>query len=629
MGFTANSLFSLNERSIPFGSTWGNSSFNFTQCALDAAALYNASPNSSFLVGSDGKYTNDPGLAWGITYDGCNALCGPRGGTEAFNWGSFSAAFAQWVLPWLALTAQLPYETKDGPTNMMSLMLAVGSPMLITYSLCITILNSRWLNERFAVLRDENKRLGNHQEKALAAARYILRETQHVPIAIRDTRRRFAELIVTYSLGAQTVWVVVTEGIAVLDFFTIIDSSTIGMGVAINSLWMWLIPITLGWVWVGTQNSTATIQDGFMRASTKATLSSQNGNEEETMVGFKDCSGDNLLGRPKADEESCPLIERNVGSSGDSAVTDTDNDPPTPPKLGEDTVPVDQEITSVTHCPIVEPLVFVKPALAGCAMESGPIFNFARPWSHLGTCSQVIRCFRQMNENLDPEKKKPVSGTWSENWEENLAGTAEEKENWIFPSSSPSSNKGTDANIGMICFQATIMATILQWGTTGAAILMAYNTPVIGLGCESGGYLIYGLLATLVWALLVFSAYLSRRYAADLSCPSLRKNIRFPFLPSILIPATRIIGKALAWINAGWLLSISLLQFANRYNNCWCMSCLGKSGWVILWASNSQVAQVAWSSWVGGVILGVVTAIGAAVFFLNARGEEIFEKQRQ
>jgi hypothetical protein len=535
---------------------------------------------------------------------------------------------------------------------MMSLMLAVGSPMLITYSLCITILNSRWLNERFAVLRDENKRLGNHQEKALAAARYILRESQHVPIAIRDTRRRFAELIVspanlvwwtslqeeiqrtkrdfTYSLGAQTVWVVVTEGIAVLDFFTTIDSSTIGMGVAINSLWMWLIPITLGWVWVGTQNSAATIQDGFMRASTKATLSSHKSNEEEIMVGFKDCSGDNLLGRPKADEESCPLIERNVGSGGDSAVTYTDNDPPTPPKLGEDSVPVDQEITSVTQSPIVEPLVLVKPSLAGCAMESGPIFNFARPWSHLGTCSQVIRCFRQMNENLDPEKKKPVSGTWSDNWEENLAGTAEEKEKWIFPRSSPSAIEKTDANIGLICFQAAIVATILQWGTIGAAILMAYNTPVIGLGCESGGYLIYGMAATLAWAFLVLSAYLSQHYAAELSSLDLRKNIGFSFwLISILIPATRIIGKMLAWINAGWLLSISLLQFANRYNNCWCMSCLGNSGGVILWASNSQVAQVAWSSWVGGVILGVVTAIGAAVFFLNARGEEIFEKQRQ
>jgi len=74
----------------------------------------------------------------------------------------------------LALTAQLPYETKDGPTNMMSLMLAVGSPMLVTYSLCITILNSRWLNERFAFLRDENNKLGKHQIPAIAAAGYLL-----------------------------------------------------------------------------------------------------------------------------------------------------------------------------------------------------------------------------------------------------------------------------------------------------------------------------------------------------------------------------------------------------------------------------------------------------------------------
>jgi hypothetical protein len=440
----------------------------------------------------------------------------------------------------------------------------------------------------------------------------------------------------TYSLGAQTVWVVVTEGIAILDFFTIIDSSTIGIGVAINSLWMWLIPITLGWVWVGTQNSAATIQEGLMRASINATLSSQNGKGKRAMVGFKDCSGDNALGRPKEDEEwnsedpaAVPLMEENVGSSGDSAVTCTASDPPTLPKLGEDPVLIVQGTPTVTQSLIVEPLIFVRPTLAGCSMESGPIFNFARPWSHLRTCSQVIRCFQQMNTNLDPEKKKSVSGAWSENWEENVAGTAEEKEDWIFPKSSPPANEETGAKIGMICFQAAIVATILQWGTTGAAILMVYNTPVIGLGCESGGYLIYGLAATLVWSLLVLSAYLSHHYAEQLSSSSLQKNIRFSTLLSILIPTTRILGKTLAWINAGWLLSISLLQFANRYNNCRCQSCMAKSGWVMLWASNSEVAQVAWGSWVGAVILGVVTAIGAALFFLNARGEEIFEKRRQ
>jgi hypothetical protein len=105
----------------------------------------------------------------------------------------------------------------------------------------------------------------------------------------------------TYLLGAQRVWVVVTEGIAILDFFAIINSSTTGIGAAINSLWMWLIPISLGWVWVGTQNSAATIQEGLMRASIKATLSSQNKKDKKAMIGFKDRSCKNVLGRSKED----------------------------------------------------------------------------------------------------------------------------------------------------------------------------------------------------------------------------------------------------------------------------------------------------------------------------------------
>jgi hypothetical protein len=84
MAFIAESLFPL-YNAITFGTSSGNTSFNFTQCAIDAAALYIFSPNSSFLVGSDGKYTSNPGDAWGITYESCNVLCGPRGGTEAFD----------------------------------------------------------------------------------------------------------------------------------------------------------------------------------------------------------------------------------------------------------------------------------------------------------------------------------------------------------------------------------------------------------------------------------------------------------------------------------------------------------------------------------------------------------------
>ena len=122
----------------------------------------------------------------------CNSMCGPRGSTEAFDWPLFSAAIAQWLLPWLALTVQLPYETRDHTSHAIALMLAVGSPMLITHSLSITILNYRWLNRYFAKLRSENETRGKRQIPVLSAAVYIFKEIQHVPISIGDTRQRFA-----------------------------------------------------------------------------------------------------------------------------------------------------------------------------------------------------------------------------------------------------------------------------------------------------------------------------------------------------------------------------------------------------------------------------------------------------
>jgi hypothetical protein len=172
------------------------STFNFTQCAIDAAALFLSAPNSSFLVASDSSYTSNLTEAWGIRFESCNNLCGPRGGWEPFDWTFFSTSVTAWVLPWLALTAQLTYETRSSFNNLLSLLLAIGSPMLITYSLCLTILSSRWINKSFRSLRDNNEELRGKQVKALRAARIFLRESQHVPIKIKQSRAEFAQLVV-------------------------------------------------------------------------------------------------------------------------------------------------------------------------------------------------------------------------------------------------------------------------------------------------------------------------------------------------------------------------------------------------------------------------------------------------
>lgn len=106
--------------------------------------------------------------AWGITYEACNSICKPRGGWKEFGSTYFSVSVTSWVLPWLARTAQFPYDTKDTATNLRSLLLAFGCPMIATYSLSLTVLSSRWINIRFFRLRDQNRNmLGENRSRQL------------------------------------------------------------------------------------------------------------------------------------------------------------------------------------------------------------------------------------------------------------------------------------------------------------------------------------------------------------------------------------------------------------------------------------------------------------------------------
>ena len=151
---------------------------------------------------------------------------------------------------------------------------------------------------------------------------------------------------------------------------------------------------------------------------------------------------------------------------------------------------------------------------------------------------------------------------------------------------------------------------------------------MIGLGCQSGSYLIYGLCSTVSWLLLTASAYLSHRYSLRLEAhgrPS-------PYLGPIAVPL-RIVGKALAAANALFVVGDSVIQFTGLFDNCWCDACiptLGKvRGWVILFASDEQIAAAGKASWVGGVSLGMVVVALVTIWIFIARGDEIFEGNDQ
>jgi hypothetical protein len=53
------------------------------------------------------------------------------------------------------------------------------------------------------------------------------------------------------------------------------------------------------------------------------------------------------------------------------------------------------------------------------------------------------------------------------------------------------------------------IAVFLQWGVTGSAIVISYLTEVRGLGCRSGSYLLYGVLATSAHVLLLAPVFMS------------------------------------------------------------------------------------------------------------------------
>ncbi|KAG8820240.1 hypothetical protein FRC17_010214, partial [Serendipita sp. 399] len=125
---------------------------NFTQCILNIrneSLIY--PPNNPLnytlhLFDLDGRATSDRSTAISADYATCKAHCGTSYGE--FQWSLFSQQFTGWLLPFLALTAQLPYESDGTWHDLMSLFLSVSSPPLAMYSLSLTILNSRYVKRR-------------------------------------------------------------------------------------------------------------------------------------------------------------------------------------------------------------------------------------------------------------------------------------------------------------------------------------------------------------------------------------------------------------------------------------------------------------------------------------------------
>ena len=494
---------------------------NLTQCAIDAQSVFVQAPSANFLVQQDGSYTQDFSRAWGIRYGSCNQLCGPKGSWEPFDWKMFTSSFSSWLLPYLALAAQMPYEAKDTPGNLMILFITLGSPMLVVYSLILTVANTRWINREFRRLKDDNKEAGGNWVEAITAARRCFVEGQQVPIQVfQGPERELAHLIVlpqnrswwvrleielkktrrpwTYSLFAQLFWVFFAQLLAIVDFLQTASTSSIGLGLAINSLWIWMIPVSLGWVCVGTQTSAGAFKaatmavdppnvgDGLARYGRNVGIRVRNANTDPFSLETD---------REAAHAKDCTKLDSEV-TVADRGRTRFDSNAT---QTHVDVIEYTEQVATETPCEERGRVTWVDDAeipagytkqtflgfsIAGCETEPGPIYNFARLWTHRNATSQVIDAFRGLTTTLKDGTRRTVhGGPWDpKDWDRNFQGSPVDLSRYI---SSRRKNFDTDhlqvyggkssaSSLTQVSIVAFICALILQWGTTGGAIIIAY-----------------------------------------------------------------------------------------------------------------------------------------------------------
>ena len=583
--------------------------------------------NGTFGVGVDVGGTDDRGYpvnvsdATGITYGLCVQACG--GGQEPFQWSIFSQQFSAWLLPWLALVSQLPFGANDKLANLESMLLTVGSPTLAAYSLILTVLNSRWVTKRFKSYRYPNVR----------NAVRILSSLQQSPIRVVKEGGLLASLIVlsendrwwtelydrinythTWSISAvaSIAWVVTAYT------FTIIDSLTVGItnyinsnGQGVGSLWLWLLPVVIGWLQISPKCDSGRISSAIEHANNLAHIAGEDGK----VLPLDE-------NQPKARAIELTLHE------GDDLHRDEKCTP--------------------------------------------PVFNYARFLSWVQAVEDVSEAFQAASDHFQNHEPVDRATTWvpvqrgQKPHERNRLGTRDQVIAYCTPLPRQSAERPRSrwgSKIVSRMFIASALALLLQWGTTGAAFIQVWYTPtrgenftalspsscllntITGLGCRSASYLLYATLSTIVWVLLVASSVLSHyatRYhfegqAIRESQPAIPEGEAIPEDNSTLLEdhtihegqvirhwptraarwtsiLLRRVGKLIAALNSLWVLVACLFQFASVFDNCYCNSSvfyLHNHAYNVIALLPGDVTTVK-SAWVGGVFL----SSGAAIIYV-------------
>jgi hypothetical protein len=153
------------------------------------AAIQNGSAIADGLITYDGAVDRYGNLVStldkieGVRFPECEIMCGT--GWQRENWDDIFNSLSGWLLPWLALTAQLPFQTRDKLRDLGSVFLVIGSPILAMYSLLLTFYNAGWVREKCRELGKAGKNL-DHMDYVAE----VLMSCQHVPLELGEDQNK-------------------------------------------------------------------------------------------------------------------------------------------------------------------------------------------------------------------------------------------------------------------------------------------------------------------------------------------------------------------------------------------------------------------------------------------------------
>jgi hypothetical protein len=455
--------------------SWGPGQYNLTEIANgELTVIASKSPSERMKIGRDiyGQPTNNLSQMAGVTYDECMRAASEYTDLKLVDWLPFLNGVFTFLMPSIALSPQLPMETGSRSMNVFALVITVGSPMMAMYSLLIASLTARRINIMFEKLRLKFESLNSTDESQkskkakylsiIGAVRIFLLETIHTPLyMVKREHKNLARTIVgeeyekwwikisaevlkkrqpvRLELIVALVLVILSQIFTVVAFFKGSDADypKVGLGLAVLSVWSWMPAIVWGAAQLGCLRSANSISEAL--------------HDVPIFTEFTD---------------GCQVQKQavfNVWKERKTAAV--------------------QRILGVL--------------MAGWMSKSGAIFTFARSKKHLIMAltlkDELQRRYtvlegieREEAQQLDEESTRSLhkrdtaeesisySNNVSTHKSDLLSREGSDKRPGFSVSTPLASGHNRSGNF-MDYAVAALVAFLLQWGTTGAALLIAYR----------------------------------------------------------------------------------------------------------------------------------------------------------